>query len=94
MILNNLMKVLFFFYIYVNHAVLKSYYLWVIFAEETFIVLDKDLVVGNFSHGEPHVEGQYSFLPSFLCLSRNLGKERFFFLHNFVFLTFTSRFLF
>lgn len=58
---------------------LKSYYLWVIFAEETFIVLDKDLVVGNFSHGQPHVEGQYSFLPSFLCLSRNLGKERFFF---------------
>ncbi|XP_057735759.1 GCN5-related N-acetyltransferase 9 [Arachis stenosperma] len=24
--------------------------------KETFIVLDKDLLVGNFSHGEPHVE--------------------------------------
>ncbi|MED6183812.1 hypothetical protein PIB30_041270 [Stylosanthes scabra] len=24
--------------------------------KETFIVLDKDLVVGDFSHGEPHVE--------------------------------------
>ncbi|KAL2585663.1 hypothetical protein AAZV13_13G009900 [Glycine max] len=28
----------------------------VFFAEETFIVLDKDLVVGDFSHGEPHPE--------------------------------------
>ena len=28
-----------------------------IFAEQTFIVLDKQLVVGEFSHEEPHVEG-------------------------------------
>ena len=26
-------------------------------AEQTFIVLDKDLVVGEFKHGEAHVEG-------------------------------------
>ncbi|KAM1064094.1 hypothetical protein EV2_028940 [Malus domestica] len=25
--------------------------------EQTFIVLNKQLVVGEFSHGEPHVEG-------------------------------------
>jgi len=33
-----------------------------ILAEETFIVLDKDLVVGQFSHGEPHLEGHCPFL--------------------------------
>lgn len=31
--------------------------LWTLFAERTFIVLDKDLVVGDFVHGEAHVEG-------------------------------------
>ena len=33
-----------------------------ILAEETFIVLDKDLVVGQFSHGQPHLEGHCPFL--------------------------------
>lgn len=28
-----------------------------VFAEQTFIVLDKDLVMGEFVHGDPHVEG-------------------------------------
>lgn len=26
-------------------------------AEQTFIVLDRELIVGNFIHGETHVEG-------------------------------------
>lgn len=29
-------------------------------AEQTFIVLDKELVVGDFIHGEPHIEGQFT----------------------------------
>ncbi|XP_054790305.1 uncharacterized protein LOC129295772 [Prosopis cineraria] len=29
--------------------------------KQTFIVLDKDLVVGEFTHGEPHVEGTLIF---------------------------------
>lgn len=40
----------------------------VFFAEETFIVLDKDLVVGDFSHGEPHPEGHCLFLLLLLLL--------------------------
>ena len=28
------------------------------FAEQTFIVLDREMVVGEFIHGDPHVEGQ------------------------------------
>lgn len=28
-----------------------------LFAEKTFILLDKDLVEGKFDHGDPHVEG-------------------------------------
>lgn len=33
------------------------------FAERTFIVLDKHLVVGEFSHGDPHVEGWSNLQP-------------------------------
>lgn len=32
--------------------------------ERTFIILDKDLVSGEFVHGDPHVEGQFYPLPS------------------------------
>nr|XP_016501051.1 PREDICTED: N-acetyltransferase 9-like protein [Nicotiana tabacum] len=32
--------------------------------KQTFIVLDKELIVGKFIPGEPHVEGMLSFLPS------------------------------
>lgn len=31
------------------------------FAERTFIVLDKQMVAGDFVPGEPHVEGQCHF---------------------------------
>lgn len=34
-------------------------------AEETFIILDKDLLVGQFSHGQPHLEGRCPFLLPF-----------------------------
>lgn len=33
------------------------------FAEQTFIVLDKQLVVGEFKHEEAHEEGWLNFLP-------------------------------
>ncbi len=33
------------------------------FAEQTFIVLDKEMVVGEFIHGDPHVEGQFNLQP-------------------------------
>lgn len=33
------------------------------FAEQTFIVLDKEMVVGEFIHGDPHVEGQLNLQP-------------------------------
>lgn len=36
--------------------------------KETFIILDKDLIVGTFSHGQPHPEGQHSFpFKLFVC---------------------------
>lgn len=28
------------------------------FAEQTFIILDKEMVFGKFIHGDPHVEGE------------------------------------
>lgn len=51
-------------------------------AEQTFIVLDRELIVENFIHGEPHVEGcnlvlvfnwsslitPYSFISTLYCL--------------------------
>lgn len=37
------------------------------FAERTFIVLDKRFVVGEFVHGDPHVEGLGNFYFYFLC---------------------------
>jgi len=48
------------------------------FAEQTFIVLDKEMVVGEFIHGDPHVEGKFAaFLLITLCsFSEKLGYKK------------------
>ena len=49
------------------------------FVERTFIVLDKDLVVGEFVHGDPHVEGKQISNAFFLFSHYYKKSKKFFF---------------
>jgi hypothetical protein len=75
------------FWIYFGTARLSLLYsvgiikdLGVGFAEQTFIVLDKEMLVGEFTHGDPHVEGQLSLQPfcqlPFVRFLRNWGVKK------------------
>lgn len=51
------------FLVYFLHVVLMNFIGNVfLLAEQTFIVLDKELIIGKFIPGEPHVEGCISSL--------------------------------